>query len=140
MKRFVHLHLRFQFSDLITLPIDENLVVACQTRMGEQNLFDLGGKDIDAAHDQHIVCPTPYSLHPDGRSATGAGVMEQGHTITRAVAQQWQGFARQAREDQFAGFAIWEMLTALRVYHLRVEVILVNMQSPVLRTLGGHTW
>ena len=66
--------------------------------------------------------------------------MEQGHTITRAVAQQRQGLARQAREDQFAGFAIWETLAALRVYHLRVEVILVNMQSLVLRTLGGHTW
>src|SRR5256714_2376975 len=139
MKRFIHLHPHFKFIELITLPVDENLVVACQTLMGEQNLFDLGGKDIDASHDKHIVCPPPYALHPDGRSATGAGVVEQGHTITRAVAQEWQGFARQAREDQFAGFAIWETLAALRVYHLRVEVILINMQSLVLRTLGGHT-
>ena len=42
MKRFVHLHLHFQFIQLITLPVDENLVVTCQTWMGEQDLFDLG--------------------------------------------------------------------------------------------------
>ena len=51
----------FQLIELNALPINENLVVAGQPRMGEQNLLDLTGEDVDAAHYEHIVGTTAYT-------------------------------------------------------------------------------
>ena len=58
--------------------------------------------------------------------------MDQCYKITRAVAQQWQGFTRQTGEDQFTDLAILKAFSCLGINHLRVKVILVNMQPLVL--------
>src|SRR5438874_13178747 len=77
VEHFVYLYPHFQFIQLIALPIDDDLIVTGQTWTGEQDLFDLGGEDIDAAHDEHIVGAALHALHADEGSSTRTCFMRQ---------------------------------------------------------------
>src|SRR2546428_14004386 len=109
------------------LPIYDDLIVAGQSRMGEEYLLNLRWEEVHATYNEHIVRATPYAQHTYGGAATGTGIMLQGHTIASAIAQERQGFAGKASEDQFADLAIRQAFAGIGVNHLRIEVVFVDV-------------
>ncbi len=120
------------------LAVYDDLVIAGQFGMGEQYMLDLCGKDIDAAHNQHIVCTPAYALHSHKSSAAFTWLIVESNTVARAVAQQRQRFACQAGEDEFAEFTLRDGFAGIGVDHFGIEMVFVDMQSIVKWTFEGH--
>ena len=93
-----------------------------------QLLLDLGGEDVDAAQDHHVVRASRHLLHPPHR-ARGAG--QQPRQVARPVADDRERLLGERGEDQLAQLAIRQHRAGLGVDHLGVEVILPDVQ-PVL--------
>src|SRR5579875_3233417 len=137
MERLGGLHMYFQFIELIALAVNKDLVVTCQARMGEQDLFDLRREDVDAAHDEHIIAAPTHPLHTNGRASTGAGAVVQSNQVACAIAQKWERFTRQASQDQFADCPLRQRLACLGVDHFGIEIVLIDMKSVMVRALEG---
>src|SRR3546814_1166720 len=81
--------------------------------------FDLW-KQIDAAHDKHVVAAT--SDLADAAHAARRG-RQQASQVTRAITYHRHGFLGQRREHQFAFFAIGHHLARFRVDDLGIEMV-----------------
>src|SRR5207342_1867029 len=46
------------------LAVDDELIVRRNVRNGEQRVLDVGGVDVDAAHDDHVVAPALQAVDP----------------------------------------------------------------------------
>ncbi len=73
IKVIVGLDAHLQVIKLVMLAVYDDLVVARQFGVLEQHLLDLSGEEIDAAHDQHIICAALHTRHPHRCSTTGTG-------------------------------------------------------------------
>src|SRR5687767_15489685 len=62
-------------------------------------LADRRRKNVDAAHDQHVV-GAPDAADARTGAPAAAGARPQPHVIAAAEAQEWRGFAIEMRIDQ----------------------------------------
>ena len=116
-----HLHLIEQ-----GLAAHHNLVLPRQTRLLQHDFFNLGGENIHAPDDQHIVA-APNNLAHAPKCAGSRG--QQASQVAGAVAHHGQSLFAQRGKHQFSLAAVGQHLAAQGVDHLGVEVVLPNHRS-----------
>ena len=99
---------------------DHQLVLRRQLRHLQNQLFDLGGEDVHAADDQHVVRAARDLADAAHRARGGR---QQAGQVARAVADDGQRLLRQRGEDQFTLLAIRQHFARFRIDDLGVEMI-----------------
>ena len=113
----------------IAFPEDFQLVERSQGLGLHEHRLDLGGKDIDAADDQHVVGAAGDPFHPHVGATAAAGRGVEHRYIAGAVADDREGFLGQRGEDDFTGFAVRQRLTGMDIDRFDQEMILENVQT-----------
>ena len=107
-----------------------------QGRQLEDELLDLRGENIHAAHDHHVVAaPSDFFHAPHGARRAG----QQAREVARAVTHDGERLLGQAGEDQFADLPIRQRLARARVHHLGVEMVFPDRRAVLgLDAFIGH--
>ena len=66
-------------------PGEYNLEMGLYSFYFEEQFFDVGGEDISAVHDNHVVGPSGNTLDSGGSSAAGAFPLNHGGDIPGSV-------------------------------------------------------
>jgi len=119
----------FQGVEFVPAPVDDDLVVRLQIAELKQDALDLGGKDIDSAHDEHIVGAAQYLVHADDSAAAGTWLGVKRGAVAGAVADEGHRFFGQGGKDQFAFPAVAQRLAAGRIDHFGVKMVLKDMET-----------
>ena len=115
---------------------EHELVVAAQLVVAQQHLLDLGGEDVHAADDQHVVA-APGDLVDAPHRAAGAG--QQAGEVAGAVADHRHRLLGERGEHQLAAFAVGQHLSGDRVDDLGVEVVFPDVRAVLVADeLAGH--
>ena len=101
----------------------------------EQDLLDLGRKQVDAADDQHVVAAPGHLLHASHGTRRAR---QQPGEVAGAVANHRARFPGERGEDQLPHLAVGQHLAGRRVDDLGVEVIFPDVEPVLaLHALGG---
>src|SRR6266576_1718984 len=120
-------------------PLEHELVVRPYPVDGEQDALDLGGIQVDAADDEHVVAASAHRAHPGQRAPARARLQRERRDVAGAVAQQRQRLLRERGEHQFAVASGWQRRTGDGVDDLDEEVVLVDVETVArLRALGRY--
>jgi hypothetical protein len=96
-------HLRHHFHRVERpLAVEDDLIKGRDTTHTEQHRLHLGGVDVDATDDQHVVVPPAQPSHAHTRSPARARFGDEGGDVAGAVADERVGLFRQRGEDEFA--------------------------------------
>jgi hypothetical protein len=101
----------------------------------QQRLLDLGGEDVDAADDQHVVGAPGDAAHACRASPAGTGLAVEAGDVAGAIADQRHRLAGERGDHQLAGLAFRDRLERLRVQTLDQEMILLDVHPGAL----GHS-
>jgi hypothetical protein len=85
-KRLVHFYLNLETIEAV-LAVNDQLVMRFKHIKTEENLFDLTGKDIYSANNQHIVGAAKEAVYAPCSASACAGLFDKAGNIPRAVAQ-----------------------------------------------------
>ncbi len=104
----------------------------------EKGGFDLRGKDVDAADDQHIIRPALKAGDTGGSPATGTGFVSDGGQVFGSVAQQRNAFFGQCSQNQLADFTVRQNFQCVRINNLSIKVVVHDMAALVLIAVLSH--
>ena len=123
------------------LAADHELVVVGELRDPREHVLDLGGEDVDAANDQHVVRPAQDRAHAEERPAAAARLRREAREIARPVADERHRLLGEGGEDEHAHLALAQLLAALGIDDLGQEMVLVDVRSAaLLDALAGDAW
>ena len=88
--------------------------------------FDLGWKDVDAAHNHHVVGASGNSFHASHRAR---GARQQSGEIARAIADHRHCLLAEGGENELTQRAIGQDLAAYRIDDLGIKVVFPDMQT-----------
>jgi hypothetical protein len=87
----------------VALARDDELVLARELAVREDDLLDLGREQVDAADDEHVVAAADDLAHAAHRAR---GRRQEARQVARAVADHRQRFLGERREDELALLAV----------------------------------
>src|ERR1035441_4712495 len=104
----------------------------------QQRAFDLRGEDVHAADDEHVVAAARDAADAAHRAPARAGLGGQHADVARTVADHRHGLLAERGQHQFALFSVRHDASRLGIDHLRVEVVLENVQAVVIGAFDAH--
>ena len=112
-------------------PLQDALEVRRKGWRTQDEFLDLGGEEVDAAQDDHVIRPASDLLHP---SYGPGGAWQQPGEVPRAIADHRHCLLGERREDQLALLAVRQYVTRDWIDHLWIEVVLPDMQAVFVST------
>src|SRR5450631_1787173 len=103
------------------LAADSQFVLGTEVRIAQQDILDLGGKDVDATNNQHVIAASGDLVHT---AHVVRRARQKAAQITRTITDDRQRLLRQRGKDQFTIDTVGQNFTRVRVNDFRVEVIL----------------
>ena len=88
------------------LTVDNYLIMRQDTLHLEQGTFDLRGKDVDSADDQHVIRPSGNPLHTDERTPAGAGDGGQARDVPGPVPKDRKRLLGDRGENQLSDLPV----------------------------------
>ena len=117
---------------------EHDLVVRQGSLHRQQRRLHLAGEDVHPADDEHVVGAAGDAPDaPDG-AAAGAGLGDDRRHVPGPVADHGHGVLGEGGEHQLPLGAVGEHLARDRVHHLRVEVVLEDVQPGLGEALDAH--
>ena len=108
---------------------DFDLVEGGEGFRAHQDGFHLGGEDIDAADDEHVIGAPGDPVHAHMGPSALAGLGGEHRDIPGAVAQDGEGFLGQGGEHQFPFLAVGQGQAAVLIDAFHQEVVFPHMQA-----------
>ena len=96
-----------------------------EARRGHQAFFDLSGKDVDAAQDDHVITATCHFFHAAHHTCRA---WQQPGQIAGPVPDDRERFFRERGKDQFTHLSVRCGLASFRVDNLWEKVVFPNVQ------------
>jgi len=119
------------------LAVDDDPIVGLYALHLEEDVLDLGGEDVDAVDDDHVVDPPGDAAHPRQLPAAGTIAFHDSRDVARPVADEGEALLRDRREDELALLAGGQGLRGLRVDDLHDEVVLADVEAVPLGAFEG---
>ena len=99
----------------------------------QKNSFTLGGVDVHAANDEHVIRTSCEAFQAGKGTPAGAGGATQAGDVAGAVTQQGDALLCQGGKHQFTAFTFRQYFSGIRVNDFRQEVVFLYMQPVASR-------
>ena len=97
------------------------------------DLLHGAGKDIDAAHDHHVVDAAQHAALEEHEAVVARRIPGRSHEVTRAIANHGAAESSERGQDELGQFAIGRRLAGFDRQELRQELAFDDVQSLSVR-------